>query len=94
VRGGVIREHQLVEAEPKGGAKRRIDPRDRTAREQLGEVVGGSAALDRAVGEVLCASSLTPVQPAALGRRAKGAVGPGVVLEGPPQDLERGAAGG
>ena len=87
--GAAAGEEELVEAEAERRPKRRVDALDRAAGEERDEVVGGPAPLHGAVGERLRLRSLATLEPEPAGGRTQGPVGPRVLLEDPPQRLER-----
>ena len=98
VDGGVVGRRagleQLEEAESKRGQHRRVQAVGGPAGEQLDQMVGRAAALDRAVGEPLRLGSLPGVEAVPLGGGRECAVRPRVVLEHPAENLVGGAAPG
>ena len=86
--GRAVGEEQLVEAEAQGGEHRRVEQPRRALGEPLDRRVGGSAPLDRAVGEPLRLGALAPVDAPLRRGLAEGALGEGVLLEGRPEHLE------
>ncbi len=88
VHGGVLGDRQiaqLVGADPERGAHRGIELPDRAAAERLDPAVDRADALDGAVGDLPGERAVSIVE--ALGRRAEGAIGVGVLLEDAQHDV-------
>ncbi len=79
---------ELVRAKPQRCPDRRIEPGDAPPSECLDRVVERADTLHGTEGKALRERAIPVVE--TRRRRAKGAVGVRVVLEDPPQDLERG----
>ena len=86
VRRHPVHEGELVGAQPQRGAHRRVELPHRPAAEGLDAVVERPDALHRPVGELLGEGTVARVE--ALGRAAEGAVGVGLLLEDPLDDLK------
>jgi len=98
VDGGVVgaaaAEEELEQPEPQRRGDRSVEAVGLAAGQPANQLVGGAAALDGPVGEPLRAGALRTGQLVALGRGRERAVGPGAMLEAPPQDLIRRSASG
>ena len=87
--GHAIQVGELVEAEPQRGPHQRLELRHRAPGERLDQVVERRPALHRAVGQARRQRALARVQPEPARLAVERAVGPGALLEDPPQHGER-----
>ncbi len=85
---GAFGEEDLEEPQPQGRHHRSVQPAGPAARKLARQMIARPPPLHGPVSEALGLSALAPLQGVPPGRGRKRPVGPRVVLEHPPQDLE------